>query len=207
MDATLADRIEARLRQPPPGRSVQERCGFEMSFGRHFGPVRHDARRAAVMVLFFRHEGEWRLPLIVRPPQSLHHANQVSLPGGAIEIGEEPAQAALRELEEELGVRRESVQALGSLSPLYVFSSNHYVMPIVGYLPDQPRFEINSLEVARLLEVPVAHFLEPVNLRMTRRRESNVSAHAAAYLWDGEEIWGATCMILVEVAAVVREAV
>ena len=206
MDAALADRIEARLRKPPPGRAVQERCAFEMSFGRHFGPVRYDARLAAVMVLFFREGGEWRLPLIVRPPQSLHHANQVSLPGGAIESGEESVQAALRELEEELGVRREIVRVLGRLSPLYVFSSNHYVMPIVGYLPDQPRFEINSLEVARLLEVPLAHFLEPANLRRTERRESGVPARAVAYLWDGEEIWGATCMILAEVAAVVREA-
>jgi 8-oxo-dGTP pyrophosphatase MutT (NUDIX family) len=206
MDAALADRIEARLRKPAPGRAVQEPCAFEMSFGRHFGPVRQDARPAAVMVLFFRQSGEWRLPLIVRPPQSLHHANQVSLPGGAIESGEEPAQAALRELEEELGVRREIVRVLGSLSPLYVFSSNHYVMPIVGYLSDEPQFEINSLEVARLLEVPVEHFLEPANLRRIERRESGVPARAAAYLWDREEIWGATCMILAEVAVVVREA-
>lgn len=122
MDAALADRIEARLRSAPPGRAVQELSAFEMSFGRHFGPPRHDARRAAVTVLFFRRGDEWRLPLIVRPPQSLYHANQVSLPGGAIEAGEEPEQAALRELEEELGVRRDSVSVLGNLSPLYVFS-------------------------------------------------------------------------------------
>jgi 8-oxo-dGTP pyrophosphatase MutT (NUDIX family) len=178
-----------------------------MSFGRHFGPVRHDARHAAVMVLFYRHGGQWRLPLIVRPPQSLHHANQVSFPGGAIERGEEPAEAALRELEEEVGVRREKVRLLGKLTPLYVFSSNHYVMPVAGHLLDEPQFELNSLEVARLLEVPVAYLLDPANLRTAVRRESGASARVAAYLWDGEEIWGATCMILAEVAAVVREAI
>jgi 8-oxo-dGTP pyrophosphatase MutT (NUDIX family) len=206
MDAALPDRIEARLRRPPPGRAVQEHCAFEMSFGRHFGPVRHDVRRAAVMVLFFRQRDQWQLPLIVRPPQSLHHPNQVSLPGGAIENGEEPTQAALRELEEEVGVRRDRVRVLGKLTPLYVFSSNHHVMPVIGQLLDAPEFELNSLEVARLLEMPLAYLLEPTNLRTAVRRESGAMARVTAYLWDGEEIWGATCMILAEVAAVVREA-
>jgi 8-oxo-dGTP pyrophosphatase MutT (NUDIX family) len=145
------------------------------------------------------------LPLIVRPPQSLHHANQVSLPGGAIESGEEAPQAALRELEEEVGVRHDGVRLLGTLTPLYVFSSNHHVMPVVGHALDEPRFELNSLEVARLLEVPLAYLLEPANLRTTVRRESGANARVSAYSWDGEEIWGATCMILAEVAAVVRE--
>jgi 8-oxo-dGTP pyrophosphatase MutT (NUDIX family) len=206
MDALLADRIAARLSRPPPGRTVQERCAFEMSFGRHFGPIRPDARAAAVMVLLYRRGQDWRLPLILRPPQLLHHANQISLPGGAIESGEAPAQAALRELEEELGVPRGKVRVLGGLSPLYVFSSNHYVTPIVGHLLEEPQFVLNAVEVARLLEPPLAYFLSPANLTATVRRESGVSARAAAYHWEGQEIWGATCMILAEAAAVSLEA-
>lgn len=85
--------------------------------------------------------------------------------------------------------------------------SNHYVLPIVGYLADEPQFEPAALEVARLLEVPMEHLLATKSLHMTQRRESGVCARAAAYLWEGEQIWGATCMILAEVAAVVREAV
>jgi 8-oxo-dGTP pyrophosphatase MutT (NUDIX family) len=207
MDATLVDRVEARLHRPLPGRAAQEPCAVEMSFGRHFGPPRHDARRAAVMALFNRRGEQWRLPLIVRPPQSLHHANQVSLPGGAIEPGEEAKAAALRELEEELGVPRARVRVLGALSPLYVFTSNHYVEPFVGHLPGELDFDINPLEVARLLEVPITHFLQPESRTLSERQERGVRARAPAFHWDGEEIWGATCIILAELVAVVREAI
>jgi 8-oxo-dGTP pyrophosphatase MutT (NUDIX family) len=207
MDAALADRVEYRLRRPLPGRAAQEPCAVEMSFGRHFGPPRHDARRAAVMALFYFHDDEWRLPLIVRPPESLHHANQVSLPGGAIEQGEDAKDAALRELEEELGVPRARVRVLGALSPLYVFTSNHYVEPFVGHLPGEMEFDLNSLEVARLLEVQLMHLLQPESRTVIERQERGVRAKAPAYHWDGEMIWGATCIILAELVAVVREAV
>jgi 8-oxo-dGTP pyrophosphatase MutT (NUDIX family) len=206
MDALLADRVAARLRRPPPGRAVQEPCAAEMSFGRHFGPIRHDARAAAVMVLFYRRGDNWRLPLILRPPQLFYHANQVSLPGGAIELLEEPAQAALRELEEELGVPQDRVRILGELSPLYVFSSNHHVIPVIGRAVEEPEFVLNAVEVARLFELPLSHLLDPASVATTVRRELGISARAPAYSWEGHEVWGATCMILAEVAAVVREA-
>jgi 8-oxo-dGTP pyrophosphatase MutT (NUDIX family) len=207
MNAAFADRLEQRLCRPPPGRVAQERCAVEMSFGRHFGPPRFDARRAAVMALFYQRDDQWRLPLIVRPPESLHHANQVSLPGGAIEPGEGAQDAALRELEEELGVPRVNVRVLGALSPIYVFASNHYVEPFVGCMSGATAFDLNSVEVARLLEVPLAYLLQPENRIVTERHERGISAKAPAYPWDGEMIWGATCIILAELFAVVREAI
>jgi 8-oxo-dGTP pyrophosphatase MutT (NUDIX family) len=158
------------------------------------------------MALLFRRGSEWRLPLIVRPPDSLHHAGQVSLPGGAIESGEEAPDAALREVEEELGIPRDKIRILGPLSPLYVFTSNHYVQPFVGSLCEDPTFELNSLEVARLLEMPVEFLVQPASLGHIERNERGVCANAPAYHWDGEPIWGATCMILAELAAVLREA-
>jgi 8-oxo-dGTP pyrophosphatase MutT (NUDIX family) len=207
MDALLFERIAERLREPLPGRCAQEPCAMELSFGRHFGPVPHDARAAAVMALLYRYDDQWRLPLIVRPPQVLHHANQVSLPGGLIESGENPTQAALRELEEELGIDRTTVEVLGQLSPLYVFSSNHHVFPVVGCLQAPPRFELNSLEVARLLETRLDYFLDAGNLGSIERQDRGISARAPAYIWDGEAIWGATCMIVAELVAVIREAI
>ena len=95
-----------------------------MGFGRHFGPAAHDARLAAVIALLYQREGQWRLPLIVRPPQSLRHDQPGELPGGAIETGEAAEQAALRKLEEELGVSSQSVHVIALSLPLFVFASN-----------------------------------------------------------------------------------
>ena len=78
------ERLSARLREPLPGLAMQETHAVEMSFGRHFGPPRFDARPAAVIVLLYRHAADasgLRLPLIVRPMESPYHAGQVSLPG------------------------------------------------------------------------------------------------------------------------------
>jgi 8-oxo-dGTP pyrophosphatase MutT (NUDIX family) len=206
MDVEFASRLQHRLSRTLPGRLIQERCAVEMSFGRHFGPPRHDARPAAVMALLYYRDDRWVLPLIVRPPDALHHAGQVSLPGGAIEKGETPEEAALREVEEELGVARNAIQLLGRLSPLYVFASNHTVEPFVGLLSDQPFLEVNSLEVARLLEAPVNYLLTPDSLAMSERVERGIRIKAPAYHWDGEPIWGATAMIVAELIAVIRDA-
>ncbi len=201
------ERLSVRLRDPLPGRAAQETHAVEMSFGRHFGPPRFDSRQAAVMVLLYRRPADasgLRLPLIVRPAESPHHAGQVSLPGGAVEAGETVIDAALRELEEELAVPTRNVQVIGTLSPLYVFSSNHYVTPVVGVALSQLTFRPNAREVARVLETPLAHLVNPANLSSFERRFGGMKLKAPCWNWDGEPIWGTTAMVLAELAAVIH---
>lgn len=204
------DRLAARLKEPLPARPAQEPHQVEMSFGRHFGPPRHDARPAAVMVLLYRDSPEasdFKLPLIVRPSESPHHAGQVSLPGGAVEDGETLANAALRELHEELGIPAGDVHFVGVLSSLYVFSSNHYLTPVLGVAMARPRFEPDAREVARVLEVQFSFLAEPVNRSSFERQFGGLTLRAPCWHWDGEPIWGTTAMVLAEVIAVVKEAI
>ena len=133
--------LRAELRRPLPGLEAQRRMAPTPSRGPYFRSAA--GKRAAggvMMILLYPADGGWRLPLIVRPTELSHHGGQIGLPGGLIESGENEWQAALRELEEEIGVPADgSLNRLGRLSPLYVFVSNNYVAPWVAAIDRAPR--------------------------------------------------------------------
>ena len=205
MDADLPLRLAARLQQPLPGRQVQAAFEPEMSYGRHFGPPAVDARPAAVLVLLYPVEGQWFIPLTTRPTTMVVHAGQISLPGGRVEAGETFEAAVFRELEEELGVERAGITALGQLSTLNLYGSNFIVLPWVAAAERRPDFHPSPAEVSELLEVPLAHLLDPSHAGSHARRQRGVAINAPHYLWGRHRIWGATSMILAELVAIVRE--
>ena len=205
MDADLPSRLTARLKQPLPGRQAQMTFEPEMSYGRHFGPPDADAKPAAVLVLLYPIEGRWFVPLTTRPATMVVHAGQISLPGGRVEPGETPEAAVFRELEEELGVARQGIAVLGQLSSLYLFGSNFIVLPWVAAAQRRPEFRPSPTEVTELLEVPLAHLVDPVHTGIHSRCQRGVAITAPHFLWGRHRIWGATSMILAELVAIVRE--
>jgi 8-oxo-dGTP pyrophosphatase MutT (NUDIX family) len=204
MDARLPELLTARLRQPLPGRAAQERFEPVGSDGRHFG-VPEGARGAAVIVLLYRVAVDWHLPLTLRPATLPDHAGQVSLPGGMIESGETPYAAAVRELEEELGVAATGIEPLGMLSPLYVAVSNFVVTPWVATIDAPPKITPNPAEVAAVLAPTLAHLLDPANIASGRFESHGFSVQAPCYVWREHRIWGATSMILAELVEVVAD--
>ena len=126
------------------------------------------------------------------------HAGQVSLPGGAIEPGEDSRQAALREFSEELGAPTDTIELIGRLSDLYLFASNFRITPWLGAAPSAPAWYPSSREVDLLLEVPLAHLLDPANTGQVERRQRGLSFTAPCFHWQEQAIWGATSMILAE---------
>lgn len=203
--ADLPTALAARLTKGfLPGREAQRRLEPGLCYGRHFGPPTHRARQAAVVALLYPHAGGWHLPLTVRPTTLRGHAGQISLPGGVIEPGEASEAAALRELEEELGVPRGKVRLLGRLSPLYVFVSEFQISPWVAATAARPRFQPSPDEVSEMLEMPLAHLLDPANRGAHRRWQRGIELTAPHFLWGRHRIWGATAMILGELAALLE---
>ncbi len=148
--------------------ALSTRIEFRPAFGAR---PRQRARPAAVLALLYPRNDQWHIPLILRPGHMVDHAGQVSLPGGAIEPGENARQAALREYSEELGVLPDRVRMLGPLSPLYLFASNYQIAPWVAALDTCPSFSPNAGEVDRVLEVPLAHFFDPANRGTIERKQ------------------------------------
>ena len=156
------------------------------------------ARRAAALLLLYPDRGQVRLPLTVRRHDLPQHAGQVSFPGGRIDPGETPVDAALRETHEELGVAPDEVRVLGPLSSLWVVVSNHLLFPFIGVADRRPDFRPAADEVAELLEVALPDVRDPANLGWSRHTREGIVVDYPHFVLGGHETWGATSMILGE---------
>ena len=130
------------------------------SFLAGYQPVRlsvDDTTPAAVLLLLYEKEGEPHIVLTRRTDYVEHHKGETSFPGGAFDAEDADLMTtALRETEEEIGVRPQDVEVLGRLDDI-VTITDFLVSPFVGVLPsaDYP-FVANAHEVAELVEVPAA---------------------------------------------------
>lgn len=156
-----------------------------------------DATPAAVLLLLYEKEGEPYILLTRRTNYVEHHKGETSFPGGAFDAADgDLLTTALRETEEEIGVRPQDVEVLGRLDDI-VTITDFLVSPFVGLLPspDYP-FVINAHEVAELVEVPLRHLMDERNLEWTTREVGDRRVPILIYHYGDHRIWGATARIL-----------
>jgi 8-oxo-dGTP pyrophosphatase MutT (NUDIX family) len=206
MNSHLPAWLTERLRRPLPGAMLDERFAPRPNPWPDEHLIPDDVRAAAVLVLLYPHEGEWHLPLILRPVDSTVHSGQICLPGGAVEPGESADEAALREFHEELGDDGGPIELLGALSPWHVRASNFLIVPWIGWSPSRPLFTPHAPEVAAYFEVSLKHFLDPANLGEHEREHRGGRYVFPHFAWCDQRVWGATCRILGELVEVLREA-
>jgi 8-oxo-dGTP pyrophosphatase MutT (NUDIX family) len=155
-------------------------------------------RQAGVLILLYP-AGEGLTFALIRRTQNPHdvHSGQISLPGGALEPGETPVEAALREAKEELGVNG-PVQLLGSLSCLYIPPSDFEVYPAVGYVNKRPTWVPDRSEVVEVLECPLAWLLDDTRKAVEDWERNGQTMQVPWYDVHGHKVWGATAIILSE---------
>jgi 8-oxo-dGTP pyrophosphatase MutT (NUDIX family) len=195
----LPARLAMALNQRVSGRLTNRRMSPELSYGRHAGPAPRQARHAAVVLLLFRRDGRWHLPITERPAKLLRHGGQMSLPGGTTESGETSEQAAIRELREELGVSV-PVDLLGRLADCYVFASNFVVTPWLAVATTEPRWQPDDREVEKVVELPLGLLVDENAIGSTTIHRGPLVFRAPCYHIAGSCIWGATSVILSELA-------
>ena len=86
------------------------------------------------------------------------HPGQWALPGGSVDAGETPEQAALRELQEEIGLQLEPSAVLGRLDD-YVTRSGYAITPVVVWAGAARALQPNADEVASIHRIPVEEFM------------------------------------------------
>jgi 8-oxo-dGTP pyrophosphatase MutT (NUDIX family) len=159
-------------------------------------------RPAAVLIPLFRSQAEIRVLLTQRSSELHHHAGQISFPGGSAEAQDADRTAtALREASEEVGLRPEDCEVLGTLDPLPVISGFE-ITPVVAQVPSAYVFTPLSSEVARLIELPLKGFLAPGALEIVERERLGERLRILFYRVNGEEIWGATARVIEQLLTV-----
>ena len=134
--------------------------------------------------------------LTQRSAQLSEHAGQISFPGGKIDATDaSPLAAALREAEEEVGLKREFIEPIGYLD-LYGTSFGFRILPTVARV--RPGFEllISKAEVDDAFEVPLAFLMDPANHQTHTREFRGMERSYYAMPFAERYIWGATAGIL-----------
>ena len=152
-------------------------------------------RPAAVLIPVVAHE----VPTVLLTTRADHlneHAGQISFPGGKIDATDaSPLDAALREADEEIGLKRDFIDPIGYLD-VYATGFGFRIMPTLAMV--RPGFElaINHNEVDDVFEVPLAFLMDPVNHRLGSKEFRGMQRSFYEMPFEQRYIWGATAGML-----------
>ena len=152
-------------------------------------------RPAAVLIPVVERE----MPTVLLTTRAAHlneHAGQISFPGGKIEPSDpSPLDAALREADEEIGLKRTFVDPIGYLD-VYATGFGFRIMPVLARV--QPGFElsVSQDEVDDVFEVPLAFLMDPVNHKLGSKEFRGMQRSFYEMPFEQRYIWGATAGML-----------
>ena len=154
---------------------------------------------AAVLAAITERDGQPGVLLLHRPSTMRSHPGQIAFPGGKIDPGESPVEAALREAHEELGIDPGAVRIIGT-SDVYRTHSGFEITPVLALVPPDIEIVPNPEEVAEWFEAPLGHVLDPAN-HVGQWVEWEGSMRAYYQIdWQGHQIWGVTAALLVNLS-------
>lgn len=201
---SLPGRRAAPGEQFPEDASDVPRGDHELDPGL-YEPARR-LRHAAVLVPLIERRQGLHVILTRRSQHLADHKGQIAFPGGRIDPGDPgPREAALREAEEEIALRRDRVAVLGELDT-YVTRTGYQIHPFVGLVRPPVALTPEPLEVDEIFEVPLAFILEPGSRQTHTRDWQGTTRRFYAYPYRGYYIWGATAGMLNNLSELLSEA-
>lgn len=166
----------------------------------------HSMSPAAVLLALYPVDGELRIVLQKRSQHVEHHKGEISFPGGMVDEDDQSRlETALREADEEMGIRPGDVEVLGRLDDTPTIS-DFMISTFVGTIPCPYKFTPSEIEVAEVLLVPVSHLRKPTSFRDEVRLQDGEFHRMPIYVYDGHVIFGATARILEQFLSLTKDA-
>ena len=120
------------------------------------------------------------------------------MPGGSWEVGEHLHETALRETEEEIGVPRNDIKIISTLTPLFVIVTGYMIHPFIGYINYKPTLVPHPGEVSNDFSVSLSELLNHSNTKKEIWEIRGTPADVPFFKFGQYKVWGATAMILSE---------
>ena len=155
-----------------------------------------ELRNAAVLIPVVDRGPDATVLLTKRNELLRNHSGQVAFPGGRIDPEDvSPEAAALREADEEIGLKRSFIEVIGRM-PDYVSGSGYRIAPVLGIVQRGFHLTLNPDEVDTAFEVPLSFLMDAAN-----HHESHVDVEQRLWRYyempyGGQRIWGVTAGIL-----------
>lgn len=144
--------------------------------------------------------GELRVVLARRTEEVPHHKGQICFPGGSRDASDaDPCETALREAEEEMGIRPSDVDLLGAMDAVHTVTG-FSIRPIVALIPPETRFRLAPFEMAETFDAPLAHFVRFDRYRSAPEEFMGIRGRIWFLDFGPYTIWGATARILRDLA-------
>lgn len=166
-----------------------------------------DKTRAAVLVPLVPVGNEVHVLYTRRSASLPHHQGQVAFPGGTHDAGRDRdvVATALREANEEIGLRPEDVHVLGPLDDIETMTSRFLITPVVGVTPHPYEWTPCPREVDQIFTVPLATLLAPDAQRRETWDFGGRAVPIDVFPVAGQVIWGATQRITRNLLDIVME--
>jgi 8-oxo-dGTP pyrophosphatase MutT (NUDIX family) len=176
-----SDDVAAALRGREPGRLV---------------PPFPGARRSAVLVVVHDAPSGLEVLFTKRAQHLSNHRGEISFPGGRLEPSESPAEGALREAWEEVGLDPSLVDVLGELDHLSTVVSNSHIVPVVATVSRRPELHPHPGEVDRILWVGLDELAAADTYREEWWGVDALERPIHFFELADETIWGATARMV-----------
>ena len=154
-----------------------------------------EARAAILIPIIFR-KNESMILLTERSQHLSSHPGQISFPGGRFSNTDQClVSTAKREAKEEVGIKEEDIEVLGSF-PEYCTISGYRVTPIVALINSESTYKLDSNEVKSILEIPMKYLLNPRNFILRSWESDQGRRLFYSIAFQNYFIWGATAATL-----------